>query len=71
VPRQQARIGLPGPGRWREVLNTDAAFYGGTNGGNLGGVEPVAVPASGLLCSAEIGLPPPGTIFPLPEAWCR
>jgi 1,4-alpha-glucan branching enzyme len=67
VPRSGVRIGLPGPGRWREVLNTDAAFYGGTNGGNLGGVDTVAVPAFGLPCSAEVTLPPLGTIFLVPE----
>ena len=30
------RIGLPLPGRWREILNTDAAMYGGSNVGNAG-----------------------------------
>ena len=36
-------------GRWREALNTDSTFYGGSDVGNLGGVErradPVARPA--------------------------
>jgi 1,4-alpha-glucan branching enzyme len=39
VPRENYRVGLPAPGRWREVLNTDSAFYGGSDVGNLGGVE--------------------------------
>ncbi len=30
VPREGYRIGLPLPGRWREILNTDAAAYGGS-----------------------------------------
>ena len=33
------RVGLPADGRWREVLNTDSTYYGGSNVGNLGGVE--------------------------------
>ena len=39
VPREGYRIGLPLPGRWREILNTDAAVYGGTDCGNCGGVD--------------------------------
>ena len=30
------RIGLPQAGEWREVLNSDSEFYGGTNQGNGG-----------------------------------
>ena len=33
VPRIGYRIGVPRPGRWRELLNTDAAFYGGSGHG--------------------------------------
>ena len=36
--------GCPQRGRWREVLNTDSAFYGGSDVGNLGGVEAEPVP---------------------------
>ncbi|HEX4343125.1 MAG TPA: 1,4-alpha-glucan branching protein GlgB [Verrucomicrobiae bacterium] len=38
VPRPSYRVGLPRPGRWREMLNSDAGIYGGSNHGNLGGV---------------------------------
>ena len=34
------RVGVPAGGRWREILNTDSAFYGGSGVGNLGGVRP-------------------------------
>ena len=30
---------MPRAGFWRELLNTDAAIYGGSNMGNNGGVE--------------------------------
>ena len=49
VPRAGYRLGLPRAGRWREALNTDSHVYGGSDVGNLGGVErragPVARPA--------------------------
>ena len=34
--RRDYRIRVPFAGRWREVLNTDAAHYGGSNVGNAG-----------------------------------
>src|SRR5262249_26098740 len=36
VPRPRYRIGLPRPGKWLEVLNTDSSHYGGSNMGNAG-----------------------------------
>ncbi|MEV0720680.1 1,4-alpha-glucan branching protein GlgB [Asanoa sp. NPDC050611] len=38
VPHEDYRIGLPRGGAWVEVLNTDAADYGGSGVGNLGTV---------------------------------
>jgi 1,4-alpha-glucan branching enzyme len=45
VPRHDYRVGVPHPGYYRELLNSDAAIYGGSNVGNGGGVtaEPVEV----------------------------
>ncbi len=34
VVRHDYRIGLPAPGDWREVFNTDSEHYGGSNVGN-------------------------------------
>jgi 1,4-alpha-glucan branching enzyme len=58
VPRQQYRIGLPIGGRYVEVLNSDSAYYGGSNAGNAGGVQAEALPWMGLAFSAAITLPP-------------
>jgi 1,4-alpha-glucan branching enzyme len=33
------RLPLPHDGLWREIINTDAAIYGGTGQGNMGMVE--------------------------------
>ena len=65
------RPALPGAGA--RVLNTDAALYGGSNMGNLGGVTAEARPAPRLPCSATVTLPPLATLFlvfspPAPEA---
>ena len=39
VPRAGYGVPLPHAGRWREILNTDAAVYGGSGMGNMGGVD--------------------------------
>lgn len=44
VPREGQRIGVPASGQYREMLNTDAAYYGGSNISNGDQIhsEPVA-----------------------------
>ncbi|MCC5871478.1 MAG: alpha amylase C-terminal domain-containing protein, partial [Gammaproteobacteria bacterium] len=58
VPRHDYRIGVPEPGRYRELLNSDAGLYGGSNVGNLGTVEAEAVPWMGRPWSLKLTLPP-------------
>jgi len=48
VPRYQYRVGIPQPGIWREVINSDAACYGGSNMGNSGSRPGVPVPYHGF-----------------------
>ena len=52
------RLGLPHPGSWREVLNTDADIYNGTGIGNYGAVEATDEPCHGRPASAMMVLPP-------------
>ncbi len=66
VPRHAYRVGLPCAGPWREVLNTDAASYGGANLGNMGGVVAESVPANGQPASALVTLPPLATLYLVP-----
>jgi len=66
--RPAYRLGLPLPGRWEEVLNTDAERYGGTNVGNPGGVIAEPQPSGGQPASAVLALPPLGTLFLRPVA---
>ena len=63
VPHLGYRVGLPVAGRWRELLNTDAADYGGSNVGNLGAVRATAEPWHGQPASALVSLPPLGTVW--------
>ncbi|CAN0626619.1 1,4-alpha-glucan branching enzyme [Burkholderia multivorans] len=63
VPRSGYRLGLPAPGRWGELMNTDAALYGGTNAGNNGVVWAEPVPAHGERWSAALCLPPLATLW--------
>jgi len=58
VPRDHYRVGVPRAGFWREVLNTDAADYGGSGLGNLGGLASEPVPCHGRPQSLGIALPP-------------
>lgn len=57
------RLGLPAAGHWDEVLNTDAAPYGGGNRGNLGGVTTEAVAWHGQAQSALVTLPPLSAVW--------
>ena len=66
VPRLGFRLGLPHGGAWREVLNTDAACYGGSNVGNLSQVEAERDPAMGRRHSASVTLPPLAAIVLVP-----
>jgi 1,4-alpha-glucan branching enzyme len=65
VPRTGYRIGLPRGGRWVEVLNTDAAGYGGSNVVN-GSVEADQTPWHDQPFSAELTLPPLGVVWLTP-----
>ena len=51
------------PGDWREALNSDATFYGGSGIGNFGGVRTAPVGAHGRYQSLTLTLPPLSTSF--------
>jgi 1,4-alpha-glucan branching enzyme len=68
VPRDRYRLGMPRAGRWVEALNTDSTYYGGSDVGNLGGVEAEEQPWHDQAYSAEVTLPPLGAVWLVPEA---
>jgi len=63
VVRGNYRIGVPQPGFYSEVLNSDASIYGGSNVGNLGGLQSEAVPHMGRPNSLCLTVPPLAAIF--------
>lgn len=67
VPRWDYRVGTSVPGRWRELLNTDANVYGGSNVGNGGEVRTQAEPSHGHPQSVSLTLPPLGAVFFVPQ----
>ncbi|WP_181708316.1 1,4-alpha-glucan branching protein GlgB [Chthonobacter rhizosphaerae] len=62
VPRGGYRVGVPAAGTWEEVVNTDAALYGGGNMGNGGALETEAVECHGEAQSLLLTLPPLATV---------
>jgi 1,4-alpha-glucan branching enzyme len=58
VARHNYRVGAPEAGFWAERLNSDAAIYGGSNVGNLGGVMAEPIGAHGFDWSLNLSLPP-------------
>jgi 1,4-alpha-glucan branching enzyme len=58
VPRYGYRIGVPKPGFYRELLNSDSEIYGGSNMGNLGGRETEDLWWHGLPHALPLDLPP-------------
>ena len=63
VVRYGYRIGVPRPGHYTEILNTDAAIYGGSNVGNLGGMNADEHAWMGRRHSLPVTLPPLAAIF--------
>jgi len=62
VVRKNYKVGVPEGGFWKEVLNSDAACYGGSNQGNMGGVEAIKSNMNNMDYSISITLPPLGVV---------
>ncbi|MCB9366594.1 MAG: 1,4-alpha-glucan branching protein GlgB [Calditrichaeota bacterium] len=63
VPRHNYRVGVPVPGEWIEVLNSDAASYWGSGVGNLGKVTTSKFSSHGHAQSLSLTLPPLAAVF--------
>jgi 1,4-alpha-glucan branching enzyme len=63
VVRPGYRIGVPSAGFWKEMLNSDARIYWGSNVGNSGGVFAEAIPMHGQPFSIDLTLPPLAAMF--------
>src|SRR5262249_30177569 len=67
VPRPHYRVGVPLPGLYRELLNSDAACYGGSNLGNGGAILADTRPWHGRPYSPDLTLPPLSALILRPE----
>ncbi|MEX1275125.1 MAG: 1,4-alpha-glucan branching protein GlgB [Bacteroidota bacterium] len=63
VPRTGYRIGVPDPGIYREILNSDSSYYGGGNVGNSGEIKAEPVPHHNRQYSLNLSLPPLGVLY--------
>jgi 1,4-alpha-glucan branching enzyme len=67
VVREGYRIGVPRGGTWREILNSDAPFYGGSGVGNMGQVRASDQGCHGRSHTLSLTLPPLGVVVLVPE----
>ncbi len=68
VVRSDYRVGVPQGGKWREILNSDAEIYGGSNVGNGGHLNAEDTEAHGRPHSLRLTLPPLGTVVLAPDS---
>jgi 1,4-alpha-glucan branching enzyme len=61
-PQLEYRIGMPEPGGYLEIFNSDAACFGGSNLGNGGWVDAEETPSHGRPASAKLIIPPLGVV---------
>jgi 1,4-alpha-glucan branching enzyme len=61
VVRGNFRVGVPRAGWWKEVLNTNSQYYGGTGAGNDGGRMAEEVACDGFPFSLNLTVPPMST----------
>ncbi|HEY3942147.1 MAG TPA: 1,4-alpha-glucan branching protein GlgB [Acidimicrobiales bacterium] len=66
VPRHNHLVGVPEGGRWLELLNSDAAEYGGSGMGNLGAVDAQPVPWRDQPRTLTLTLPPLACLYLAP-----
>jgi len=57
------KVGAPRKGIWKEALNSDSAYYGGSGQGNLGGIHAGQGPCHGRPYRLKLTLPPLATVY--------
>ena len=58
VPRHNYRLGVPRSGYYKELLNSDSTYFGGSNLGNANGVQAELLSWMGRPYSIKLDLPP-------------
>jgi 1,4-alpha-glucan branching enzyme len=67
VLRLDHRIGVPAAGYYREILNSDSAYYEGSDAGNAGGVRAEPIPWNGRPWSIKLKVPPLAAVYFNPQ----
>jgi 1,4-alpha-glucan branching enzyme len=67
VTREEYRIGVPRPGFYREILNTDSRHYQGSDVGNAGGANAEPIPWNDRPYSIKLRLPPLAVMYFKPQ----
>jgi 1,4-alpha-glucan branching enzyme len=62
-PLHNFTLGLPRPGKWNEILNTDATEFGGSGAGNFGSIDASGAGSHGQPHSATISVPPLAAVW--------
>ena len=68
IVREDYHVGVPVGGAWREALNSDAPFYGGSGVGNMGRVQASDTACHGRPHMLRLRLPPLGIVILEPES---
>jgi 1,4-alpha-glucan branching enzyme len=63
VVRPEYRVGVPKPGYYREIMNTDSRYYTGSDVGNDGGVNAEPIPWNDRPYSIKLKLPPLAVMY--------
>lgn len=63
IVRDNIRIGVPQPGEYMELLNSDSQYYGGANVGNASRILAEDIPHTGQPFSLNLTLPPLGGVI--------
>ena len=65
--RDDYRVGVPRPGFYREILNTDSGYYWGSDAGNAGGVHAEPIPWNGKPGPSSSTSPPLAAFISNPQ----
>lgn len=63
TPREHYRLGVPNAGTFKEIFNSDSAYYSGSNMGNGAEISTSPISHMGHAQSIELTLPPLGAII--------
>ena len=67
MPRDDYWIGVPEPGHYVKILDTDAPAYGGSGYARVGRFQAEAVPSHGYPFRLRLALPPLAAVFLRPD----